>query len=227
MSDSGSFSINRSSLGGDGAFALKSFGLDEVVFAENPLYCQQTLNNKQDILACAQCHAFLGDINLQLDILLRIRDRQNVGDSLCCCSNSCGEFYCSHSCRHQHWTQSHQLLCTGDIPDELAADHPLIRFKTHAVETNEVFLLVADVFSQLISRHDSGLISIEQSLLLFRSYMHSIWWDVVTVPDDRDPVEFKHVLQTIASESYSLLSEALRLKEKRIDHLLSLDFMAR
>ena len=37
------------------------------------------------------------------------------------------------------------MLCTGTVPEKDAEQHPLIRFKLHAMATNEIFLLVGAV----------------------------------------------------------------------------------
>jgi hypothetical protein len=40
------------------------------------------------------------------------------------------------------------LLCVGPISEAEAPHHPLVGFKAHAVRTNEIFLLVADLVAQ-------------------------------------------------------------------------------
>ena len=43
---------------------------------------------------------------------------------------------------------AHNLLCVGLIPESEAHSHPLVGFKVHAVRTNEIFLLVADLIAK-------------------------------------------------------------------------------
>jgi len=225
----------KSILHGDGVVATRQFSSDEIAFIERPMYCQQTLANKNDVLICSHCFSFLGTPELQMKVLLRIESRISLLTSpglsssynICGCVNTCGELYCSDYCRDLHYRNGHMLLCTGAITEQEASTHPLILFKTYAVETNEVFLLVAEVFANIISKFTIDKVPIEEAVSFFRGYVHNPWWEVVTVPDGREEGEFRDLLRTLARENYELLSDALQLETRGFHTVLSLDFMSR
>ena len=227
-----------SELHGSGIFASTTHSLGDVVFQEKPLYFQQTLANRHDVIICSNCTSFLGNIEFQKDVLKRTISREIIcdkvrsncnhfGSELFLCRHNCGEIYCSKQCADDHFTAGHQHLCTGLIPDEQASTHPLIAFKLHAIETNEVFLMVADVFANLIAKKTSEGVSLEESVSFFRQYVHNPWWEVVTVPKGKKDKDFRGLLKSLATKSYKLLSKALKLKEKKLDKVLSFDFMSR
>lgn len=224
----------KSLLHGDGVVATRQLTENEFAFVERPMYCQQTLANKNDVLVCSNCFSFLGNPELQMKVLLRMETRISLLTSglsssynICGCASTCGELYCSEYCRDLHHRNGHMLLCTGAITEQEAPTHPLILFKTYAIETNEVFLLVAEVFANIISRLLIDQVPPEEAVSFFRSYVHEPWWEVVTVPEDREEVEFRDLLRTLAQENYDLLSDALQLETRGLHSILSLDFMAR
>lgn len=227
--------IVKSPLHEDGIVATRILNGDEIAFIERPLYCQQTLQNKNDVLICSYCFSFLGTPELQMKVLLRIESRLsllttpglNSNYNICGCLNTCGELYCSEHCRNLHQQNGHILLCTGTITEQEAPSHTLILFKTYAVETNEVFLLVAEVFASIISKFTINKIPIEEAVSFFREYVHNPWWEVVTVPDDREEGEFRDLLHTLAKDNYDLLSDALQLESTGLNSILSFDFMSR
>lgn len=55
--------------------------------------------------------------------------------------------YCSPECRDFSFAAHHRLLCVGPITTE---DHPLVRFKVHALHMNDIFLLGAQVRGGLV-----------------------------------------------------------------------------
>ena len=52
----------------------------EMLFRECPLVAMQSVTNKPDVVVCAHCHRFLGDIDYQADILTRVRSRLDIVD---------------------------------------------------------------------------------------------------------------------------------------------------
>ena len=90
------------------------------------------------------------------------------------CPNNCGAVYCSSKCRDLAEASGHRFLCVGRVvqrithgietdsvlhPERYSGDgegpaeqlervlqaHPLLRFKQYVIETNEVFLMAAQV----------------------------------------------------------------------------------
>lgn len=116
------------------------------------------------------------------------------------CFHSCGELYCCSNCRDAHWSTSHCLLCTGLIPDDEAETHPLVQFKVHAVQTNEIFLLCGEIFSKicldvdtLMSRHLSLQEAIKESTKIYQSYVRKLWWDAAVAPVCLISFHFQHL----------------------------------
>ena len=220
--------------GGDGVFLLEtSVSSGTILFSESPKYCMQTLVNRSDVLVCSSCFTFLGSESLQLNILQKKTDRQVINQSIKTktwtgsfivhtCDYFCGELYCSQNCKTNRWGKCHKLLCTGAISDEVDnLEHPLLLFKKHAIETNEIFLLVADVFAHALENKGNDTTN------YFGNYVHNHWWDIVKTPADRDPIEFANTLKKLVHESYDLLSKSLKLHENQMDKILSLEFMSR
>ena len=66
------------------------------------------------------------------------------------CGAGCGEFYCDAACRDEA-APSHRLLCTGLLPEDCTDEHPLIRFKLHALQTSDMFLLCATAIARILT----------------------------------------------------------------------------
>ncbi|CAN0450994.1 unnamed protein product, partial [Scytosiphon promiscuus] len=104
------------------------------------------------------------------------------------CLGGCGEVYCSSECRSDHWTRCHRLLCVGPISEEDAGDHPLVAFRIHAMQTNEIFLLVGEVMAQIAmaffldkpdeTNHDACKQTLSATRTLFADFVQEPWWDV-------------------------------------------------
>lgn len=86
-------------------------------------------------------------------------DQEEMTAPIFGCPAQCGVLYCSAECRSAAEASGHPLLCMGRVLEHLSASaafrdindmldaHPLMRFKHHAVATNEVFLMAAQVLS--------------------------------------------------------------------------------
>ena len=240
--------VIRSTLHGNGVCALRSFREGEVLFVEVPTNFLQAIPNKQDAAVCAKCARFIGTIGTQLSLLTRDISRQEyVNDSPCFendmilgpiipCFHHCGEMYCSEACRAAHYDKGHRLLCTGQISDEEAGDHPLVLFKQHAVETNEIFLLVADIFAEFCTRVESVDLSsrddaIHELCARYEDFVRHLWWDVALVANGNGSAEeqthLRRSIQSIAHESWRLLNRALSLEERGLSDVLSVEYLSR
>jgi hypothetical protein len=160
------FALFESPLGGDGVRALVPLATGCKVLHEKPLVALQTVATTKDVIVCANCMSFIGGAHLQMEYLARKVSRVTLteGDRLhegfYPCAHHCGEIYCSIACLNEHWRSGgHQLLCTGLVKDDEAETHPLMKFKVHACTTNEIFLLVAQVFAKICSSVSSSLSS--------------------------------------------------------------------
>lgn len=173
--------------------------------------------------------------------------RIDAGDDLCnkevCrmhpCRNDCGEIFCSRDCEEKHWfCGGHDLLCTGLIPDpEDAAEdgvdiedsmHPLLEFKVHAVRSNEILLMVADLVASVVSirrqqialnlqkKDDSCVeeVTLDELMEPYLDFTLVPWWEVATAPIVSDPkkmqecIELNLTLRKLCNTSSKLLYDA-------------------
>jgi hypothetical protein len=238
----------RSVLHGNGVCAMKPMRQGDVAFMEVPTNFLQSIPNKQDAVVCSKCARFIGTVGTQLSLLTRDIERQGyVNDSPCfdgdmClapivpCVHQCGDLYCSEACRASHMEQGHRLLCTGLISEEEAEFHPLIEFKQHAVMTNEIFLLVADIFAELCTRVETTSEECRQDAVSaflgrYDDFVRHLWWDVALVSNGNcTPEEQTHLqrsIHAIVHESWTLLCRALSLEERGLADILSAEYLAR
>ena len=211
----------KSSLHGNGIIATTSLKQGETVFSEIPRYIQQTVENRNYAFTCGYCFSFLGSHMEQIDFLTGMLKRSSLcssfnsslNASFCVpCSALCGEFYCSDSCREVHWNSGyHSLLCTGSISDEDAEEHPLMKFKIHAINTNEIFLLVADVVASIIGEVEkifashaeiSAINALRLAIDPLSEYVRQQWWEAAVAPPDQKPKQFANVLRKLVSRNW-------------------------
>lgn len=236
--------IKNSELHADGVVVGCRCDYGSIIFTETPLICLQTIPNRQNVLACGSCHQYVGSAGIQmaylskkvsrLDFYMKVNNNEyDIYSDVVPCTSLCGEIYCSEICRYEHYTSGHKLLCTGNISDNEAAKHPLILFKKHAIETNEIFLLVADVFAKIClfveerSRFMDHQTTVSEALLPYEGYVRGKWWDVAIATEGDSQEELVKVLQSLVHESWTLLQEVLCLTERRLENVLSEDYMAR
>lgn len=244
------YSTFNSNLHGQGLRADVDVKEKDVVFMEKPLFMLQTIPNRKHVLACGNCYKFLGGLNIQSQFLLQNVSRQDdlsvhnvpIFDEttssltdIIPCKYCCGEYYCSSACRDCHCNdRGHELLCTGQIRDDEAESHPLIQFKMHAITTNEIFLLVAQIFASFCQSADklvkSGWtveLAIKEVASIFDGYVKELWWDAAKTPKDSDPDEFKNKLKQLVADAYTLLNKCLKLAVKGYSLVLNEEYMSR
>eukprot|EP01038_Epipyxis_sp_PR26KG_P013791 gene13791-18498_t len=232
------YSISNSYTHGIGVYANQSFVENDIIFTEKPYLFLQTIPNRQLVLTCGECVSFLGNHNLQLNYLMKNINRSNISTEnvLCACSGSCGEYYCNAQCRDLHWeVKGHKFLCTGFISEEEAPNHPLYLYKVHAIQTNEIFLLVAELFSRIVNEVEQ-LVSLGGNLIdslsmmcdPLSSFVRNVWWEVAQPPDDCEDVdEFRTTLRNLVMDAWDLLNDFLGISRKGMDVILNPDYMAR
>ena len=111
------------------------------------------------------------------------------------CKYGCGEFYCSEDCRDIHWERKgHKWLCTGPVREDEIETHPLIKFKVHATQTNEIFLMVANLFANIVQEAEDSIrktpsLLIDQALRAasapYEGYVRQDWWDAAVAPSKK------------------------------------------
>jgi hypothetical protein len=134
--------------------ATKAQPRGRLLWIERPLLALPSLENRPDAWTCAACHAFLGGpVRALQHRWSRSPTPSSASSTLdddddddhseeyrtVPCRRNCGFVYCSADCERDVWAAHHRYLCTGHC----APDHPLVQFKTLAVQTNEILLLVA------------------------------------------------------------------------------------
>jgi hypothetical protein len=196
---------------------------DQLIFCERPMIVLQSTGNVHSgVLCCHYCMAFVGKPEQSLDIaadpsqlpeITTKDDQEDGGDhALISCRNKCGQVYCSPECQEDDWEWGgHKELCTGWIEDD---EHPLLKFKQHAIEANEIFLLIAQWLARIhkhnISYHEDDSLNAHP----YTDFMMNPWWDVATLPLKNDPMGFADAIllekscKRLCDESHAFLQEA-------------------
>lgn len=213
---------------GFGLFACSSCSAYTDMFTEEPLFAMQHSGNRRVVAACARCCGFVPSVPLQLEVLfgesrfaplltalgdLPSRWQESCGEGQAAvvrCKQGCGEIYCSEACRDMHFQHSHNLLCVGPLTTE---DHPLLRFKYHALEHADTLLLAAQVFAFLINRAKAAgggaevMQGLMQELLCF---CHAPFREACRPPPGRSKdAEFYAHADGLVNEAAALLRAAL------------------
>jgi len=213
---------------GFGLFACSSCSAYTDMFTEEPLFAMQHSGNRRVVAACARCCGFVPSVPLQLEVLfgesrfaplltalgdLPSRWQESSGEgqaSVVRCKQGCGELYCSEACRDMHFQHSHNLLCVGPLTTE---DHPLLRFKYHALEHADTLLLAAQVFAFLINRAKAagGGAEVTQGLMQeLLCFCHAPFREACRPPPGRSKdAEFYAHADGLVSEAAALLRAAL------------------
>lgn len=217
--------------------ATKSIPKGGLIFVERPLCSLQSLGNAHTgALVCRYCRAYTGGPELCLLVASGSVPRHAILDyhaaaagastknnqfssttgstiGIVPCRNACGEIYCSTDCEQDFWhSGGHSLLCTGSIQED---GHPLLAFKKHAMEQNEIFLLVADVIVRILADPTNVNTTVES----FTDFTMVPWWTVTCEPLLRasNPMGFAEAaileksMRTMCEESACLLRNSLDL----------------
>lgn len=219
---------------GYGLYSLAPCAADVQVFPDEPLFHIQHTGNRRVVAACANCCAFIGSLQGQLEVIFGearfapflaaisqhvqaweaelLAARGASAAAAVPCSHSCGERYCCEACRDAHWRHSHNLLCVGQIQQE---DHPLIQFKYHAIEHTDTLLLAANVMAHLINRAKAagGGAAITQGLMKdLLAFCHAPFRDACRPPPNRgkDAEYYTHI-DSLLARAAALLRAALEI----------------
>lgn len=232
---------------GRGAFSLRCFSAGAAVMKELPFVAVQDVSNRHRAWTCSHCFTFLQSLEAQFNwhrkqteaILGVDEDDDEVAPlpegvllrtDVVECWHACGEMYCSERCRDAAYAEHHEALCVGRVDSEL---HPLVVFKKHAVEHNELFLLAAHVvvrvFNTIRASETAGGLDLGYAQRFMDSFCHRPWLEVITAArqsrkaaahdhgddgddEDEDDDEFsQEMLQQLLDESYTSLAMALFL----------------
>ena len=171
------------------------------------------------------------------------------------CKHKCGVVYCSLECLQDDWEWGgHRELCTGTIPEPVEPPSeqeqkdvndgdlssieshngtdsemdPLLKFKVHAMETNEIFLLVAVWLIRILKNDLPYNDDDNMNSHPYTDFQMNAWWDVkaneemmskITQKDKKNNNDGEDtnaaeslgkILKQLCEESYSYLSQTLR-----------------
>ena len=203
-------------LHGEGLVATKHFFSGDAVLRELPALGLQTPASRRQVLACGnpRCLAPVGPPAAQLALLAGRCSRASLASGpsaghdgaaeestgpgaaatsaqlaaagVVWCAGGCGECFCSSACAERA-APAHRLLCTGPIPED-EPEHPLLRFKLHALRCNEAFLLAAEVVVTLLSEVGAdGATATRRAadrwIRHFQPDGPASWWDVAQQPE--------------------------------------------
>eukprot|EP00928_Gymnodinium_smaydae_P087001 TRINITY_DN71367_c0_g1_i1.p1 TRINITY_DN71367_c0_g1~~TRINITY_DN71367_c0_g1_i1.p1 ORF type:complete len:498 (+),score=112.77 TRINITY_DN71367_c0_g1_i1:76-1494(+) len=216
---------------GAGLFATEPCGAGAKVFNDQPLFVVQHTGNRRMVAACARCCAFVGPLGTQLGTLFGEARFQPLQEALTSagaadgwqaqvpglpaasavrCAHGCGELYCSEQCRDAAYGHSHNLLCTGPITTE---DHPLLKFKYHALEHADTLLLAAQAMAFIINRAQAsggGHAATRTMMNELLAFCHGPFRDVCRAPPGRaKDAEFYAHTDGLVQEAALLLKAAL------------------
>eukprot|EP00929_Paragymnodinium_shiwhaense_P118467 TRINITY_DN90391_c0_g1_i1.p1 TRINITY_DN90391_c0_g1~~TRINITY_DN90391_c0_g1_i1.p1 ORF type:complete len:478 (-),score=115.84 TRINITY_DN90391_c0_g1_i1:145-1578(-) len=223
---------------GLGVFATAPFAAGVQVFTDQPLFLMQHTGNRRVVAGCAHCCAFVGGptqlLHAQLEALFSEPRFQPLVQELAAagvvphwqalyaglpagepvrCSQGCGEIYCSAACREAHFTHSHNLLCTGPITSE---EHPLLKFKYHAIEHAETLLMAAQAFAFVVNRAKANGGGVEATRAVMADLMnfhHAPFRDACRPPPGRGKdAEFMAHTDSVLNQAAMLLKAALDLQ---------------
>ena len=103
--------------------------------------------------------------------------------------------------------------------------------------TNEIFLLVADLFAEICitienNSHSVGAINFDNQIVMnalapYDSYVRHCWWDVAVAKGKNKGSDLSKTLRALVRESWSLLAVALDLSGRGLIDVLSEEYMAR
>lgn len=229
---------------GKGVFTNRSYQPDEIILVDLPLIAMQHEYNKEE-LASQHCSSCLQSIQIDFKEI----------DLPSPCHCSCGNVYCSEKCKHaMEWY--HNLLCKEEnvssafklAEDETKETHtsrtsdlyltsscPLEMFRSHAIQTNEMFFMAGHIIAMIIARwfierqnilnefnseveNAKFLINdveiIERAMQPFKIFSQLPWWHVIDYnEEDYDgeggEEEYREIFRQLCVDSLELLCAAL------------------
>lgn len=150
------------------------------------------------------------------------------------CRQNCGQVYCSKECEEDFWQSRHRFLCTGKLSDNC----PLVKFKQYAMQTNEIFLLVAEwiaaAYTYKKSREDSLLNndSEKHDEDPFEDFLMEPWWELGDPQSDGQKAE-GDILKKLCEEAchlwrqhWEVLKEEEKLPQQTISDITTPLYMA-
>ncbi|OQS07027.1 hypothetical protein THRCLA_00970 [Thraustotheca clavata] len=201
---------------GKALISCKTFGPGEPIFSEKPYVAMQHIANQALIQSCENCHVTVGSIEEQLAHILHVepaavpkmpealqKDVHNEGKCAC----ACGAVYCSPVCRSDAWERYHCLLCTAH------PDTPMHDFFQHATDTNEIFILAAQVIARVLVQY-AKTSNVELARQPVDMFCKLPWWEVVTSTADLEEgqtmEEYCDIFRHLLEQTFAILMDGLQ-----------------
>ena len=191
-----------------------------LVFCERPLIALQSLGNPAWVCHC--CKAFVGGPYAALKILATHSLPNNIDNdenyeneeqrqwTVVPCRHNCGQVYCSKECEQDFWKERHRFLCTGELKDD---KNPLVEYKKYAMETNEIFLLVAEWIvgaytykqqQQQQQMKNNNHSNNEHGSNPWEDFLMEPWWDLQQEGDEVANNQEREVLKQLCERACQL-----------------------
>jgi len=199
-----------------GLFSEKSFNPGEIIFTEIPLFSKQEYANKQEIRGLKLCgHCF---------------KRIDTSSSKCEPASpyfycSCGDIFCSSSCQVAsdafHRMVKNCRVSTENFGISGHQDRSICLLESHAVNTNETFMMAADVIVHIL---DSWICCKSALLERMPESDHEKPCER-NASDDIANVSRKHMLDLLKKKKFSQLIEDIASSPSlssadKVDHRL-------
>ena len=186
---------------------------------------QSVGNVHEGVLVCHYCMAFCGSPGQALRVAADPTELEGIvtsdpssdqrdGDhALIPCRYRCGQVYCSLECQEDDWKWGgHKELCTGCVDDP---EHPIVQFRHHAIQSNEIFLLIAKwlarIHNQKVPYNEDDSAPNLHPLIDFTM---NLWWDITQLSfadsptDSAERVSLDQSCRTLCDESHAFLEAA-------------------
>eukprot|EP00536_Pseudo-nitzschia_multiseries_P006932 jgi/Psemu1/194179/e_gw1.154.88.1 len=191
---------------------------DRLIFVERPVVAMQSMGNMHEgALVCSYCMAFCGSPEQTLRVMSDPSDGNNTSTvviddphALYCCRHNCGHVYCKDT-----------AVDVVAVVEKSKLD-PLLEFKIHAGNTNEIFFLVATWLVRILKHdlpyHEDDNLNSHP----YTDFQMNPWWDNNDNNDDDNnnnndatTESLADVLKQLCEESCSHLSKALVERQPR------------
>ncbi|ETV94809.1 hypothetical protein, variant [Aphanomyces invadans] len=215
--------LGRAEGKGKALFAATRFTAGQAIFREKPFVAMQHRANRRTTQGCDNCFKVLGTVEEQLAVMLQVgtdaiptvpnalKDSSAAPTQILTCP--CGEVYCSLECQVAAWERYHCLLCAGH------PDTPMQAFVDYSTETNEIFLLAAQVICSIIVRYakSQDMVHARRPVDVFCKLP---WWEVVAVnaelEDGQTLEEYCDIFKNLLAHTLSLFLDGLRFNVSHI-----------
>lgn len=96
------------------------------------------------------------------------------------------------------------------------------------MSTNEIFLLVADIFATaLLTPKNDTVSGVERYISKYESFVRNLWWEVAIAEDSSEQATLRMTLVKMVNEAWQHLDRVFQLQQRGVGHVLSPEFVSR